>query len=231
MVMIGRISIAVVAAAGLVGGGVGIADATSSHAVKACVNSSGFLVSATKHSCPRGSHAAAVGATGPRGANGAKGAKGDTGATGPSTLYTKQITAFDDSSKLTLPAGSYAVNWSLEADGSVSTTAGGGEVLQISDLCVLHGDLGTGLTGIDQATMTQSVSPYFHNTTTGKYFYQASGMVSGTTTVTGTGPITLALGCTGQTEDPTEAAVSGATYGEQDAVINAIAVGNVVSQS
>jgi hypothetical protein len=229
--MIGRISIAAVVAVGLVGGGVGIADATSSHGVKACVNAKGYVVAATKHSCPRGSHAATVGAVGPRGKAGAKGAKGDRGAIGPATVYTKAITAFDGSSKLTLPAGSYAVNWSLVADDSVTTTAGGGEVLQADDLCTLEVDTGNGPTGAGFGELDNSISPYFHNISNGKYFYQLTGTLADTTTITATAQITLGLSCTGQTQDPNEADVTGATFGEQNAVINAVAVGSVVTQN
>ena len=135
-----RVVVAAVTLGLVVGGGVATAAVKAPVAVKACVDSKGYLSVATRHACAKGSKLTSIsvkGATGPAGVVGPKGAIGATGATGAagaaglaggaglagpaglsdvySSLTPTMVLPADQSvayaTSVTAPAGLYLVHW------------------------------------------------------------------------------------------------------------------------
>jgi hypothetical protein len=116
-------------------GGVAAVAATKAGPVKACESTKGFLATATKGKCPRGTHLVTLGA---RGQRGAKGKKGMAGTAGLSVDYLgSDLTANLAGGQLTTtpatvllipkaPAGNYVVtyNYSAVAVGGDLTDSG-----------------------------------------------------------------------------------------------------------
>jgi hypothetical protein len=144
-------------------GGVAAVAAAKPTAVKACVDSHHFLATASKHKCPRGTHALTIGVKGPRGARGSKGAKGAKGANGLSQVLVGKdltstlsgyldVTYVDVLSIPSAPAGNYLVTFSLETHNTAASGnpflecwVGSGEPVsnELKDETVPSGDFAT----------------------------------------------------------------------------------------
>jgi hypothetical protein len=129
------VATATAAALGLIlAGGVGAVAVSKSTAVRACADSHDYLVTATRHGCPKGTHAMKLGISGRRGARGVRGKPGSNGLSqvyvGVAPQGAVEHLTNSYATELAIPGaavGNYVVNWSVLANNANETANAGSE--------------------------------------------------------------------------------------------------------
>jgi hypothetical protein len=199
-----RLLTAAIGAAALLVAATGTYAVGASHAkgFHACADSKGRLALLSHHRCAKGKHAVtigATGATGPRGTAGKNGEKGAQGATGPLSAIVQSYSS-KNVNNLSLPAGTYVINWQVLTIGTVENIGTGG-YYTISYGCSPKlapptGSPTGGSTVRDSFALVPSVYTVSNNTSYFEWQHTFTGMW--TATVPAGMTDTLSLGC----EDP-----------------------------